>query len=186
MPISSGAEGARIGAALAQIVQLVAGPQGAEERDGLVVSGRLEIEEGARLVVHFGNGYAPRGGDTLSFISTGEGMAGAFSEVSLTGLAPGFEYELISTDGVLTMTALNDAQPENPGTTAPRFAPLPEISAEGIRISIEAQADQEVMIFSSADFLEMGVPVHTNRGSFLFIDTLEPGESRRFYRAIGR
>jgi hypothetical protein len=63
---------------------------------------------------------------------------------------------------------------------------LPQISAEGIRISIEAQADQEVVIFSSPDLLETGAPVHTNRGSFLFIDTVEPGESRRFYRAVGR
>jgi hypothetical protein len=79
-----------------------------EEQDRLVVTGQLTIEEGARLVVNFGNGYAPRQGDVYSFVGQSDQISGVFTEVEVTGLQPGFLYDVDTTGGGLRLVALND------------------------------------------------------------------------------
>jgi hypothetical protein len=86
-----------------------------EEQDRLVVTGQLTIEEGARLVVTFGNGYAPRQGDVFTFLPQDERISGAFSEVEVAGLEPGFEYQVDTSGGGLRLIALNDGAPLGSG-----------------------------------------------------------------------
>ena len=135
-----------------------------------------------RLELNFSNGYAPRQGDQLRFITAKGGVNGGFAGVTLAGLAPGFEYDLDASGGEVRLTALNDAVV----TAPPRFAPQPAVTSEGLRLSVEAPAEQEVVIFATPGVLTPAQPIHTNRGSFILIDPLPPGQDQRFYRAVGR
>jgi hypothetical protein len=135
-----------------------------------------------RLEVNFRNGHAPRQGDELRFLTATGGLSGGFDEVRLDGLAPGFEYELDTAQGEVRLTALNDAAVAG----SPRFAPFPLLTAEGLQLSIDAPAEQEVVILAAPGVLAPAQPIHTNRGSFLFIDPLPTGQGQRFYRAVGR
>ena len=83
----------------------------ADLQDSLVVTGTAALN--GRLALTFGNGYAPRTGDELPLIQAGA-FSGAPSEIIITGLEDGFEYELDFNGGTLMLIALNDgivAQP---------------------------------------------------------------------------
>jgi uncharacterized delta-60 repeat protein len=69
-------------------------------------------------------------------------------------------------------------------TQPPRFASLPTLSAGSIHLAIEAAPDQEVVILATPDLLAPGHPIHTNRGSFLFVDPIDSAQSQRFYRVL--
>jgi hypothetical protein len=65
---------------------------------------------GARLELDFINGFAPKTGDKFDFLQSGDALIAAdFSNVTITGLAPGFQYAL-APDGVgsFALVALND------------------------------------------------------------------------------
>ncbi|MCC5867861.1 MAG: hypothetical protein JJU27_05055 [Gammaproteobacteria bacterium] len=79
-----------------------------EQQDGLSVTGVLTIDEGARLIVRFGGGYAPQQGDTFDLLPQGANVIGSFEQIELLGLEPGFEFALDATDGGLRLLALND------------------------------------------------------------------------------
>jgi hypothetical protein len=78
-----------------------------EHQDRLIVTGVLTIEDGARMIVTFGNGYAPQQGDAFELLPQGTGVTGSF-EVEVSGLEPGFEFTLDTTEGGLQLLALND------------------------------------------------------------------------------
>jgi hypothetical protein len=135
-----------------------------------------------RLELNFRNGHAPRQGDQLRFLAAAGGLSGGFDDVRIFGLAPGFEYELDTAGGEVRLTALNDAVAAAP----PRFDPLPFVTAGGLQLSIDAPAEQEVVIYAAPGVLLPAQPVHTNSGSFFFVDPIPSGEGQRFYRAVGR
>jgi probable HAF family extracellular repeat protein/T5SS/PEP-CTERM-associated repeat protein len=56
-------------------------------------------------------GFAPQQGDTFTFLAATEGISGAFDSAEISGLAPGFEYELAIVDGQVMLEALNDGVP---------------------------------------------------------------------------
>jgi hypothetical protein len=60
------------------------------------------------LALDFRSGYAPRQGDTFIFLTATDGISGTFDSVEISGLAPGFEYELSTVNGQVTLLALND------------------------------------------------------------------------------
>lgn len=84
---------------------------GPERYDQLVVSGALQLE-GGTLVLNFANAYAPQQGDTFEFLLAGS-FAGDFTNVQISGLQPGFQYELDFNGGQLQLTALNDGVPDS-------------------------------------------------------------------------
>lgn len=86
--------------------------RGHNSYDQLVVNGDLALAGGA-LTLAFSNGYAPQQGDMYEFFLA-ENATGDFSNVAITGLAPGFEYMISTTNGVITLTALNDGIPTTP------------------------------------------------------------------------
>jgi hypothetical protein len=51
-------------------------------------------------------------------------ITGAPQEVLISGLAPGFDYDVDVTSGVLTLVALNDGTPTTQETTQPLYLPL--------------------------------------------------------------
>lgn len=89
--------------------------------DQLVIDGTAELA--GQLILHFGEGFAPQQADVFNFIQTG-GATGSFADVVITGLAPGFEYDLALTNGVVTLTALNDGVPTTQPSPADLFLPL--------------------------------------------------------------
>lgn len=60
------------------------------------------------LELNFSNWYAPKQGDTFTFLIATGTVSGTFDSVEISGLAPGFEYEISNIDGLVTLEALND------------------------------------------------------------------------------
>jgi hypothetical protein len=86
--------------------------RGLKSHDQLIVNGDMTLAGGS-LTLAFSNGYAPQQGDSYEFFLA-ESVTGDFSDVAITGLAPGFEYTISTTNGVITLTALNDGVPTTP------------------------------------------------------------------------
>ncbi len=91
--------------------------------DQLLINGTVEFK--GELQLNFGEGFAPRTGDQFTFIQA-DSTTGSFDEVTITGLAEGFEYELTLSNGVATLTALNDGVATT--QSSPRTVLLPLIS----------------------------------------------------------
>lgn len=93
----------------------------ADLQDRLVVSGTVNLA--GDLAINFGNGYAPTQGDQLALIQAVV-INGAPQNVVISGLEPGFEFEITAPGGVLTLTALNDGVPTTTATGASIYLPL--------------------------------------------------------------
>jgi hypothetical protein len=75
----------------------------------LAVTGGANL--GGVLALDFRDGYAPRRGDTFTFLTATGGISGTFASVAINGLPPGFEYKLTTAGGQLKLEALNDGAP---------------------------------------------------------------------------
>jgi hypothetical protein len=75
----------------------------------LVITGTANLD--GVLALNFSQGFAPQQGDTFTFLTATEGISGTFDSVAISGLVPGFEYELTVVDGQVTLEALNDGVP---------------------------------------------------------------------------
>lgn len=75
----------------------------------LAVSGATVLD--GVLALDFQQGYAPRQGDRFTFLDGAGAVTGAFDSVAISGLAPGFQYELTNSGGELTLRALNNGIP---------------------------------------------------------------------------
>jgi hypothetical protein len=77
--------------------------------------GSLEVTDAANLdgvlALKFSQWFAPKQGDTFTFLDAAGGASGSFDAVQISGLAPGFEYELKILGGQVTLKALNDGVP---------------------------------------------------------------------------
>ncbi len=76
------------------------------------------------LALDFQRGYAPRRGDTFTFLTAPGGVSGTFDSVEISGLAPGFQYRLTYTNGQLALEALNDGVPISGPPQRVVFLPL--------------------------------------------------------------
>ncbi|MBP1464356.1 hypothetical protein EYB53_001425 [Candidatus Chloroploca sp. M-50] len=94
---------------------------GADQYDQLTVSGAAQLD--GELVLAFGEGYAPRAGDSFAFVGAGS-SAGAFSTVTVTGLAPGWQFNLSSSGGVTTLRSESDAVATTTPTLQRVYLPL--------------------------------------------------------------
>jgi T5SS/PEP-CTERM-associated repeat protein/probable HAF family extracellular repeat protein len=84
----------------------------------LAVTGTAALD--GVLALNFSQGFAPRQGDAFTFLTATGGVDGTFGSVAISGLAPGFAYELTYNGGRLTLIAVND------GVAMPG-APLQEV-----------------------------------------------------------
>ncbi len=72
----------------------------------LGITGTADL--GGALVLGFSQGFAPRQGDTFTFLDATGGANGMFDSVQISGLMPGFKYDLSNANGQLVLEALND------------------------------------------------------------------------------
>ncbi len=115
----SGAQAQNVTATLAVSGTLTTGSSGrlripligssAGQYGSLVVTGTAQVD--GVLALDFGNGYAPNQGDAFTFLTATGGVTGTFDSVTISGLMPGFEYELSYVGGQLVLEALNDGVP---------------------------------------------------------------------------
>ncbi len=66
----------------------------------LAVTGSAALD--GVLALNFSQGFAPKQGDTFTFLSATDSVSGMFDSVEISGLKPGFEYELTIVDGQVT------------------------------------------------------------------------------------
>ncbi len=85
--------------------------RGAGQYGSLGVTGQATLD--GVLALRFVNGYAPRQGDTFTFLAANGGVSGAFDSVEISGLLPGFDYDLNVANGEVILEALNDGVPFN-------------------------------------------------------------------------
>jgi T5SS/PEP-CTERM-associated repeat protein len=65
---------------------------------------------GGTLDVRFLDGFLPKQGDVLPFLTVGGETTGDFDAVRVHGVAPGFDFTIGATGGAVTLTAVKDAQ----------------------------------------------------------------------------
>ncbi len=73
--------------------------------DKLNVTGNAALN--GKLVLNFSNGYAPKQGDSFKFV-TSPNASGAFANVEIKGLAPGFQYAVTTSGGNTQLVANNN------------------------------------------------------------------------------
>jgi hypothetical protein len=95
--------------------QIVIDVKSLTQLDRLIVDGDVNLA-GGTLKLAFSNGFAPKQGETFAFLQANN-ILGSFSSIEITGLAPGFLYDLNLVNGSLQLHALNDGVP----TTNPVF-----------------------------------------------------------------
>jgi hypothetical protein len=91
------------------------------QQDRLVVTGTVDMR--GTLALNFGDGYAPKQGDTLQLIQAGV-VTDAAKSVVISGLADGFEYDIDPTANGLVLTAKNDGVPESAAGEFGIYVPL--------------------------------------------------------------
>ena len=85
---------------------------GAGQYGSLVITGTAHLD--GVLSLDFRNGYAPSQGDTFIFLTTTNGLTGTFDSVAISGLMPGFQFEITYINGQLVFEALNNGVPYVP------------------------------------------------------------------------
>jgi T5SS/PEP-CTERM-associated repeat protein len=74
--------------------------------DVLAITGDATLD--GTLELEFIDGFAPRQGDEFKFLDVGGALSGAFANIEVRNLEPGFLFDLRLDGGGLTMVALND------------------------------------------------------------------------------
>lgn len=101
------------------------------------------------LALDFADGYLPQAGDSFNLLTAAGAVSGAFASVEISGLAPGFEYEVSTTDDQVTLEALNSAAP--PPSGAPLLAalahPNPFGASTAIAFTLARAAQVRIQIF---------------------------------------
>lgn len=80
---------------------------GGRSNDVLSLTGDIALA--GSVTLNFINGFALRQGQSFTFLQFGGSLTGALDQVVVTGLAPGFQYQISqSPSGTFTLTALNN------------------------------------------------------------------------------
>jgi len=92
------------------LLQIAIAGKNLPEFDHLNVTGHITLQSGAKLELDFINGFAPKMGDMFDFLQSGSAITDNFSNVTITGLEPGFQFTLRPDGtGSFGLVALNDA-----------------------------------------------------------------------------
>jgi T5SS/PEP-CTERM-associated repeat protein len=103
----------------------------------IVVTGNATLAGKAKL--QFGNGAAPKQGDTFELLQVEGEVTGAFDEVEVAGLAPGAGFASEVVNGALVLTSLTDAEP------------LPYVNLKGKPLLLETKKAAKVKLTRTGD-----------------------------------
>jgi hypothetical protein len=84
----------------------IGGLEGGTQYDQLTVHGDATLD--GTLDLMFINGFAPHQGDQFAFLNVTGDKVGAFADVQIEHLAPGFQYSVANDGNAFILTALND------------------------------------------------------------------------------
>lgn len=138
--------------------------------DVLNASGNVSLS--GTVALNFLDGFAPKAGNTFTFLKFGTNLSGAFNGVQLSGLAPGFQYLIQTNNHALVLVAENDGVATSP--------PLLTITQSGGQVMVNWPA-------SAAGFALQGttnlastnwVNISTTTNQFL----TSPTNTMRFFR----
>jgi T5SS/PEP-CTERM-associated repeat protein len=103
----------------------------------IIVTGDATLAGKAKL--QFGNGAAPRQGDAFELLQVAGEVTGAFDEVEIAGLAPGFDFASEIVNRALVLTSLTDAEP------------LPYVNLAGKPLLLESKKAAKLKLTRSGD-----------------------------------
>lgn len=129
------------------------------------------------LAISFINGFSPRSGQVYTFLQAPGGITGSFTNVQVTGVAPGFSYHIVSNvAGSLSLQA------DSNGTAT--SAPLLQISRSGNSITLAWPAPGTWLLQSSTNLLSGWTAVSgtPTTQSNQYVLTVPMSQSRTFFR----
>jgi T5SS/PEP-CTERM-associated repeat protein len=103
----------------------------------VVVTGDAMLAGKAKL--QFGNGVAPKQGDTFELLRVDGEVTGAFEEIEVKGLAPGFAFASEIVNGALVLTSLSDSEP------------LPYVNLAGKPVLLETKKAAKLKLTRTGD-----------------------------------
>jgi T5SS/PEP-CTERM-associated repeat protein len=103
----------------------------------LVVTGDATLA--GKAVLQFGNGAAPQQGDQIALLEVQGDVTGAFGEIEVKGLAPGFGFDAALVNGAFVLTSLTDAEP------------LPYVNLAGKPLLLESKKAAKLKLTRSGD-----------------------------------
>lgn len=90
------------------VLELQVGGTGAGQHDVLAIDGSLTFT-GGTIQLAFIDGFLPQAGDSFTLLQATSLQGLSLASFSVSGLAPGFQYSVGSSGGLLSVTALNNA-----------------------------------------------------------------------------
>jgi T5SS/PEP-CTERM-associated repeat protein len=113
----------------------------------LVVTGDATLA--GRVELQFGNGVAPRAGESFEVLDVAGAVAGEFTEVSVQGLVPGsFAFEPSLAGGKLALVSTRDAV-ALPAVSVKAKAKLKETAKKGGKVKLKRTGDTSVPLLVS-------------------------------------
>jgi hypothetical protein len=82
------------------------GPDPGVSYDQFVVNGAATFD--GTLELRFINGFAPRQGDTFSFLQVGGALSNGFAAVQIKNLTPDFQFDVTTNGTNMSLVAMND------------------------------------------------------------------------------
>jgi hypothetical protein len=105
----------------------------------LVVTGDAALD--GRVTLQFGNGVAPRAGESFAVLDVAGEVTGGFAEVAIQGLVPGsFAFDASQVGGKLALTSTLDAV-ALPAVSVKAKAKLKETAKKGGKIKLRRTGD---------------------------------------------
>lgn len=154
----------------------VSGTLAGDEYDSVNVTGSAVVS-GGTLALHFIDGFSPRNGQSYTFLQAAGGTTGSFTNIQLTGVAPGFTYHPVTNgNSSLSLHADNDGV----AISASRL----QVSRTGGSINISWPAPGRWVLQSSTSFPTAWTTVsatpllQTNR----FVVTLPMNQPHAYFR----
>lgn len=178
-------EGSYLQDANGRLVTEVRG-RGATEVDLIDVQRGVTLN--GKLVVQFSGGFVPVAGDRFGIIRFGEGLTGAFTDIEVTGLAPGVRYEQrVLEDGVYGLEFLEAAAGSDCLSDPPRIERVEMTGGGAVSMTISVGSCGVARLEASSDLRRWRVVQELVPDAGGRVEVVDRGSlflPGRFYRVV--